>query len=497
MNCVVVGSDDEGEYILVARGNPPPDEVSGVLIDGREGYWEWSDLRQEHPDAADQILEASVVREDERGNEIKDKVKVGDAVDPVEIDLPPRGRFAGDEEGLVANREVRDDEPPYRREDFEDYDAPVVLLAEHRVEEWNEWRTRNLNTRPDLRGFDFATADLFGADLRNVDLRGAVLDGANLQDVRLKDADLRDAQLIGADLTDGRILRADLSGCNARKAVFDEGRLALADFESSKLNGASFYNVEGGRLDRKISPSFRDSELKGAYFCQAELPHTDFQDAELFRADLTDAQLSGSDFSGSVMVKAVLEDTKLRNVDFSEADLSRSTVCGADLRRANLSDADVSQISYEEYGGSTRYRGIRVATCYGDAIFRRDAEDANFLESFREQKPVWHEVWRVTCDFGRSPWLFALWLAGIIGGFAGLYGVILGPEHFAIAGEQLPWNWLTPIYYSVVTFSTLGLGDITPITTLAMGLVIAEVTLGYVMFGILITLVATKIARRA
>lgn len=498
MNCVVVGSDDGGEYILVAQGNAPPKEVADVLIDGREGYWEWSDLRREYPDAADRILEASVVREDEQGNAITQKLKVADAVDPVEVDLPPPGVFAGDEEGLVANREVRDDEPPYRREDFEDYDAPVVLLAEHRVEEWNEWRTRNLKKRPDLRGFDFATAKLAGADLRDVDLRGGLLDRANLQGIRLDGADLRGAQLIGADLTGGRILRADLGDCNAREAVFDECRIALTDFESTKLNGASFYDVDGSRLDRKIAPSFRGSSLNGADFRNAELPHADFQDAELFRADLTNAQLSGSDFSGSVMVKAVLKGSELRNADFSGADLSRSTVCGADLRRANLSDADVSQISYEEYGGDTRFRGIRVATCYGDAIFRRDAEDADFLESFRAQKPRWvHELWRVTCDFGRSWFRFAVWLIGFIGAWAGVYGVLLGPEHFAIAGDQLPWNWLTPIYYSVVTFSTLGLGDITPITTPAMGLVIAEVTLGYVMFGILITLVATKIARRA
>jgi hypothetical protein len=53
------------------------------------------------------------------------------------------------------------------------------------------------------------------------------------------------------------------------------------------------------------------------------------------------------------------------------------------------------------------------------------------------------------------------------------------------------------IYYSVVTFTTLGFGDIVPKTNLAALLVMAEVILGYVMLGGLISIFATKLARRS
>jgi uncharacterized protein YjbI with pentapeptide repeats len=46
----------------------------------------------------------------------------------------------------------------------------------------------------DLRGFDFANADLSGADLRNCDFSEADLSGALLQDTELEGAKLEEAE---------------------------------------------------------------------------------------------------------------------------------------------------------------------------------------------------------------------------------------------------------------------------------------------------------------
>ena len=53
------------------------------------------------------------------------------------------------------------------------------------------------------------------------------------------------------------------------------------------------------------------------------------------------------------------------------------------------------------------------------------------------------------------------------------------------------------LYYSVVTFTTLGFGDIIPKTNWARLAVGAEVVLGYVMLGGLISIFANKLARRS
>jgi hypothetical protein len=53
------------------------------------------------------------------------------------------------------------------------------------------------------------------------------------------------------------------------------------------------------------------------------------------------------------------------------------------------------------------------------------------------------------------------------------------------------------VYYSVVTFTTLGFGDITPIISTAQKWVMAEVITGYIMLGGLISILANKLARRS
>ena len=73
---------------------------------------------------------------------------------------------------------------------------------------------------------------------------------------------------------------------------------------------------------------------------------------------------------------------------------------------------------------------------------------------------------------------------------------------FSLLGEvsfyaKLPFNGITEVYYSIVTFTTLGFGDITPRTPLAAVLVTLEVVLGYFMLGGLISILATKLARRS
>jgi hypothetical protein len=58
-------------------------------------------------------------------------------------------------------------------------------------------------------------------------------------------------------------------------------------------------------------------------------------------------------------------------------------------------------------------------------------------------------------------------------------------------------TWFTYIYFSVVTFTTLGFGDVTPINTAGEVLLTIEVILGYIMLGGLISIFANKLARRS
>jgi voltage-gated potassium channel Kch len=56
-------------------------------------------------------------------------------------------------------------------------------------------------------------------------------------------------------------------------------------------------------------------------------------------------------------------------------------------------------------------------------------------------------------------------------------------------------NWFSPYYYSVVTFATLGYGDITPSDLAGQIFSVIEVIIGYQMLGGLLSVFAKKIVR--
>ncbi len=78
----------------------------------------------------------------------------------------------------------------------------------------------------------------------------------------------------------------------------------------------------------------------------------------------------------------------------------------------------------------------------------------------------------------------------------------LGPDHI----ELPPWatdnsSWATRVvaafYYSVVTLTTLGFGDALPASPVGAVLVTVQVILGHIILGLLVSVLADKVARRS
>jgi hypothetical protein len=130
---------------------------------------------------------------------------------------------------------------------------------------------------------------------------------------------------------------------------------------------------------------------------------------------------------------------------------------------------------------------------------------------------AWLWALKHNCNYGESPLLFIKRLAIIILAFAIIYMPIIPelfdwwPSWLSVTFKEYPFhqwaggaigiikaivfNFVTALYFSAVTFATLGFGDIAPISVLGKLYTILEVLLGYIMFGVLITLVARKMTR--
>jgi len=322
------------------------------------------------------------------------------------------------------------------------------------VESWNAWREANPDVKPDLRGFSFSKVSVPG-HLIEMDVKKRYetvhLNEINLAGVNLIDADLRDISMFKANLQGSHFLYSNLEGTY----------LAFADLKHASINS---------------------TRLK-----KADLYNADLRKSNAIYADLREANLQAANLAG-----AFLDRANLQGAHLLETDLSYTT-----LTAVNLNDANVTGVKFSRDTLQRNFKGIRVATSCGSQAFKSFAQDQDFIEElrnsgWRDRLKFWLRY--IFADCGRSFSRWAAWSLGLATLFGYLY-YWMGPHHFQV--DRLPFELSSMIYYSVVTFTTLGFGDIKPATIEGSFWVMIEVIIGYIMLGGLISILANKLARRA
>ncbi|BBD08423.1 pentapeptide repeat-containing protein [Desulfovibrio ferrophilus] len=278
---------------------------------------------------------------------------------------------------------------------------------------------------------------------------------------------------------------ANLQGKNLQKVNFQDALIGKANLKNANLDDA---NLQGAYL---AQTNLKYARLWNANLQAAELPAANLEKAEIPRSNLKNANLScanlkGADMGSANLKRTLLMDTRVQKTNF---------------RGAQLDEADVRNISYKQWGISRGgYRDIELGNCHGSQQFRRFAMDQDFIEEFRVHNKHWrfwllYIPWLILCDCGRSFMLWLGWCIAAAVGFAFAYEHI-GVDAFHLS-NGLAWNFDTLLYYSTVTITTLGFGDVTPITAQAKHWVMAEVILGYILLGGLISIMSTKLTRRS
>ena len=337
--------------------------------------------------------------------------------------------------------------------------AKPALISQKLLERLQD--VGNGKHRSSAKSRDFRNANLVGADLSKLnlsrvdfsgaDLSCANLSGCNLSATRMAGATLFESQLDGCELLGADFTEADLSRCSAQGTGFGGAHLQRARMSESKLQNATFTQARLEEAD------LRRADLRGARICNANL-----QKADLSRSDLRGADLSGSHVEGACFDESDLGETRVAQlVDFEQA-----RWIGVDIRETDFRAA------------------MRL---------RRMILDQNYLEEFRNASRTSsfiYRVWWLTSDCGRSFGRWALWTAAVLLLFAGLYGMV----DVDYGAHPTP---LSPFYYSVVTLTTLGYGDVLPASTGAQIVAMVEVLIGYLALGGLMSIFANKMARRA
>lgn len=157
-------------------------------------------------------------------------------------------------------------------------------------------------------------------------------------------------------------------------------------------------------------------------------------------------------------------------------------------------------------------------------VIKRMTQDEWFLADFKKQHKHIHRIWNLTSKCGQSFARWALLSLIIVFLFGAIYAdyscpswlkwidqgkiyekinpilILVQPNTPQKEKHSVKWRIktdFTPYYFSIVTFTTLGFGDVIPANLAGEIWLTIEVIVGYIMLGGLISIFAVKFAKRS
>jgi len=407
----------------------------------------------------------------------------------------------------------------------------------------------------DLEGYRLPGVDLSGrvfhsdVNLRNASFSGPTnfaearfpelveLHGTTFEDkVIFDDVHFRGpAHITGARFGGEALFRGTIFG---DEALFEDTALGpLTKFDHARFVGDTRFDrvtVEGelyfGYAEFDKYSFFIEVVCEGqANFSFAEFRnYADFTRSTWNDMNMTDVIFEKRGcFDGAVLKAGTFEDAELRHVTFRDVDLSNVFTTGASLEEAYMAEARWGQLERGPLGKKVVVKEETIAEEEGtrDSIKRAEAAHRNLKESYKNEGDysmageffiremdlrtralkmdkeysgfMASKLVSVLCGYGERPARVIFWWLAFVFIFAVIYfsGQLIAP-----AGpgkiEYDTWNgFLTCLYFSVVTFTTLGFGDIQPSTDAGRAVAGVEAFTGAFMIALFVLVLGRKMIR--
>lgn len=207
--------------------------------------------------------------------------------------------------------------------------------------------------------------------------------------------------------------------------------------------------------------------------------HTDLRGINLSGMRIENADLSNVDLYFSNLNKTVFHNVKLQDSWLSESDIR-----GAAFEWCNMDKVLVDKV---KFNSETKFTGVNLGVINFtlSEMLRDLALGQGRISYLEDNNPKIAWFLRISCDYGRSIRRWALWVIASVLFFALIYCLFPG-----LISKN---GFIDSIYFSLITFTTLGYGDITPVGTIGKIVVITEVSLGYVMGGLLVAILSRRV----
>nr|WP_274381014.1 pentapeptide repeat-containing protein [Halorussus salinus] len=301
---------------------------------------------------------------------------------------------------------------------------------------------------------------------------------------RLANVDLRDTDTIGLTIEKANLNEANLKGLMLSNALMTKSTFAGANLSDTQMSQLYLKGAD-----------FEGATLKNAKASNTNFSQVNFEDASLVQADIRD-----SNFKNTRFYQTLFSDTRINsNTDFGDTtayedpdidlgenyeDTSRFEAAAWVYRRL--------QDLHEENAMSEQAREYHVR--------KEEAHRSNYWSKGQYFQWFVYTLNRYLTRHGESLKHVVTWSVGTILTCALAYpfagGISTGNEVFRVgSGAALGGLFLRSLYFSTVTFTTLGYGDYHPVGPAAKALAGAESLAGALLVALFVFVLGRRVAR--
>ena len=372
---------------------------------------------------------------------------------------------------------------------------------------------------------DFSASILFDTDfsdceLSQSDFTDSVLQGAKMSESDLSDTRFYNSKLQGIDLSQSNLRKANLRKVNLEKADIIGADLQGVDCTESDLSKVDLTNANLSESDLSEG-NLTGTCLNDATLSRVNLDQTEMVESDLSQATARSASFNGANLEDATFVRTELRDANLRNTRlyqtlFSDTRINSNTDFGEKSTYENP-DTDLG----EQYENTSRWEAAswvyrRLRDLHEENAMSEKAREYHVRKEEAQRQDYraegqffqWfvHTLNLALTRHGESLKRIVAWSVGTILLSAFFYPFFGG---FRDASNTVHSVWSIPsgsfweliplfarsLYFSTVTFTTLGYGDYQPVGPFSKALAGAESLAGALLVALFVFVLGRRVAR--
>ncbi len=279
----------------------------------------------------------------------------------------------------------------------------------------------------------------------------------------------------------------------AAAVAFLESRPVNFDLPTLDQGGTTYLDLRGLRIEQ--------TQIDKAYLRNVNLRWAVFRDVGFKNARFVGCNLSQVSFEDCYFRRAQLEQCDLVNSRFDSCDFSQAIIVESRVDFARFANCEIGLQNIRFRADATPHAMVRVCRSLKLNAMSMgnfgDAGELTYLEKTYERLGLYRSGawarWLASAaqnwlwGYGEKPWRLALVMAFNIF----VFGTLV---HFL---DPLPGKtWWEHVYFSGITYLTVGYGDLAPHAPLARFISVVCAASGIATFGLLIASMTKKIMYR-